>query len=196
MNECSIGYAVQSIFLVTNTNKQVLIKMKKIFLKTLALGIGLAGSFASKAQYQMLVQSVGGTSDSYAVSDIRSIKFNDSEMFVNQNNGSVATYAIADIDQYMFAQSSAIGASETEAHTLTLFPNPAEDKIEIVYSIQHPEKITIELTDPFGRRLALIYEGVHQGKQSYKFPLQLSAGVYFCRITAEAKTINKPIVIR
>jgi len=170
--------------------------MKNISLKSITAGLLLAFSFGAQAQNQMLVELNDGSTEGYLVSEIRSIKFGASTMIVNRFSGNPATYNIADIAQYYFADATSIGANASVlGRNLSINPNPASEQIDVVYTSQNEERINIELLDATGRSIATVYSGMHQGKQAYKQNLDVPAGLYFCRITADGKTSTKPFVV-
>lgn len=170
--------------------------MKTTSMKTLFLGLLLAFTFSAQAQNQMVVELNNGTTESYMVPEIRSIKFGASTMIINRNTAAPVTYTIADIAQYSFVDVSSAGTITGNKNTLSIFPNPAADQIDVVYSSSSEERISIELLDATGRNLGLIFSGKHQGKQAYKYALDLPSGVYFCRIVAEDGTLTKPFVVQ
>jgi len=170
--------------------------MNNISLKSLAAGLMLAFSFGAEAQNQMLVETTTSGTEGFMVSEIRSIKFGASTMIINLNSGSQATYNIADIAQYYFADATnTVANASAIGRNLSINPNPASEQIDVVYTSQNEERITIELLDATGRSIANIYNGMHQGKQAYTQNLDVPAGLYFCRITAEGKTSTKPFVV-
>jgi len=57
-------------------------------------------------------------------------------------------------------------------------------------------KITIELLDLNGKLVRSIFNGMHQGKQTYTWTKDLPSGIYVCRIISKYKNISKPFVIQ
>lgn len=171
--------------------------MKKHIIKLMFLGSALVCSFMVDAQYSMIVEFDDGGTESYAVSGIRSFKFTETNMMVNLNDGDVSTYAIADIAHYSFALSSGlIEGVENARNVVSVYPNPASDAIDIAYENKIPELISIDLADAMGRQTTLVYTGIHHGMHTYKQPLDLPAGVYFCRVVSQTRTLTKPFVIK
>lgn len=171
--------------------------MKTISIKTLFTGLLLAFTFGAQAQNQMVVELNNGATDSYLVPEIRSIKFGVSTMIINRNTAAPVTYTISDIAQYSFVDVTSAGSANAgNKNALSIFPNPADDQVDVVYTSSSEERISIELLDATGRNLGLIFSGMHQGKQAYKHALNLPSGVYFCRIVAEDGTLTKPFVVQ
>jgi hypothetical protein len=170
--------------------------MKNFSLKSITAGLLLAFSFGAQAQNQMLVETTTSGTEGFLVSEIRSIKFGASTMIINLNSGNQAAYNIADISQYYFADATSTGAEASViGRNLSINPNPASEQINFVYNNEREELINIELLDATGRSIASIYSGKHQGKQAYTQNLDVPAGLYFCRITADGKTSTKPFVV-
>ncbi|MGQ9603783.1 MAG: T9SS type A sorting domain-containing protein [bacterium] len=65
-----------------------------------------------------------------------------------------------------------------------VYPNPAKDKINVVYKTQTGGDITIEIFDIMGRRLSLFTGSVSPEKRSEPFSISnFGNGLYLCRLT-------------
>jgi hypothetical protein len=170
--------------------------MIKFALKSIATGLLLVFTGLALGQNQMMVETTTFGTEVYPVSEIRSIKFGSTNMVINRFNGTPVTYNISDIVQYYFEDATLIGSQTSIlCMSLSINPNPASEQIDIVYSNISEEYISIELIDATGRCISNIYSGWHQGNQSYNQNLDLSAGLYFCRIIDGGKTITKSFVV-
>lgn len=168
----------------------------KILLRCSWLILFLHYALPSRAQYQMIVDLLNGSSESFQVSDIRSIKFNGTNMLVNQNDGTVNSFAIGQVARYTFLQSSGVTSSNhADKNDLRIYPNPASRFLEIVYVNYAPEQIVVDVTDMLGRPLTQVYSGHHLGSRSYKQSIDLPAGAYLCRISSGVKTYYKPFLV-
>jgi hypothetical protein len=47
-----------------------------------------------------------------------------------------------------------------------------------------------------GKLVRSIFEGMHQGKQTYTWTKDLPSGMYLCRIVSKNKNISKPFLIQ
>ncbi|MCE3259736.1 MAG: Secretion system C-terminal sorting domain, partial [Bacteroidetes bacterium] len=68
--------------------------------------------------------------------------------------------------------------------TLTLSPNPAQDKLTLIHSLNEPAKLSV--TDQSGRLVAE-YERIHSGDQ---LNINLSPGFYFCSISQKTQVLK------
>jgi hypothetical protein len=169
----------------------------KILKNQVASTMLLLTSYISNAQSQLSVLLTNGQTDAFFVSDIRSIKFINNTMNVTENNGTQSSWPIVDIIEYSFKGANSIGqTSESTSNYLNIFPNPVSDKLSIEYWTLNESKITIELLDLSGKIVRTIFDGIHQGKQTYTWTKDLPSGMYLCRIVSKSKSITKPFVIQ
>lgn len=169
----------------------------KILKNQVASVMLLLSSYVSNAQSQLSVLLTNGQTDAFFVSDIRSIKFINNTMNVTENNGTQSSWPIVDIIEYSFKGANSIGqTSESTSNYLNIFPNPVSDKLSIEYWTLNESKITIELLDLSGKIVRTIFDGIHQGKQTYTWTKDLPSGMYLCRIVSKSKSITKPFVIQ
>ncbi len=161
------------------------------------LAILMLTSYISPAQNQLTVTLTNGQTDAFNVSDIRSIKFINNTMNITENNGSQISWSIDDISEYSFKGTNSIGQTtgSTNDH-FRIFPNPVSDKLSMEYWSPQESKITIELLDLNGKLVRSIFNGMHQGKQTYTWTKDLPSGIYVCRIISKYKNISKPFVIQ
>jgi hypothetical protein len=86
---------------------------------------------------------------------------------------------------------SGVEYDEYNAFNSKLYPNPVEDEIEITFSQQKPQNITIELYGSDGKLLGTLYEGYSvSGNNTKLFSIEqfgISAGMYLIKITDENK---------
>jgi len=86
---------------------------------------------------------------------------------------------------------SGVDYDEYNAFNSKLYPNPVEDDIEISFSQQKPQRITIELYNSAGKMLGTLYDGYSvSGNNTKLFSMEqfgISAGMYLIKITDENK---------
>jgi len=88
---------------------------------------------------------------------------------------------------------------EDENYSLTIYPNPTNNDININYKLKTNEQISIKIVGFLGRTILSLKtnEFLKPGSYSNKVSLSgLSAGVYFVQILTTKKTINKKIVVQ
>ena len=161
------------------------------------LAILMFTSYVTRAQNQLIVTLTNGQTDAFNVSDIRSIKFVNNTMNLTENNGSQSSWNIVDVSQYAFSGISSIASTNVStSDQVRIFPNPVSDNLNVEYGSLRAGKISIELLDLNGKVVRFVFEGSHQGKQTYTWTKDLPSGYYLCRIISESKSITKPFVIQ
>lgn len=90
-----------------------------------------------------------------------------------------------------------VGTGEKDIfNNLTIFPNPAKDKVNINFAIEGTQNIKIELLSLTGN--TLFSEVLNNFKGEYAKTLNVSdfaKGIYFLRITADSGVTNKKIIV-
>ena len=171
--------------------------MNKLAFRFLLSGAFLLPSAESLAQTHLFVKLSGGIIQSYPLNDIRSLRFENSSMIVNPLTSAPVSYSTSSIAEYYFGNST--GTEEVNFPAdflLSIFPNPASDHIAVQYASRGNELIKISLHDATGRIIQSIYEGFHQDRKVYEQVLDVPAGLYFCRVSSDKKTISKPVVVQ
>ncbi len=80
---------------------------------------------------------------------------------------------------------------------INVYPNPASHTCTFVFKLDAPAKVTLEVTDVLGNAVTLIAnKSMGEGKQEVLFnTAELSAGVYFYKITANSESASKKLII-
>jgi hypothetical protein len=82
--------------------------------------------------------------------------------------------------------------------SFNVFPNPAKDRVAITYTIVNPSMVTLEVFDAVGNIIHTNTGTQLAGKYQMHFDAKeehLTSGVYFVRLTAGTKILNKRVVI-
>lgn len=162
-----------------------------------ALAMLMLTSYVTRAQNQLIVTLTNGQTDAFNVSDIRSVKFANNTMNLTENNGSQSSWNIATVSQYAFSVvSSLVSTAESSSDRVRIFPNPVSDNLNVEYGSLRAGKISIDLLDLNGKVVRTVFEGTHQGKQTYTWTKDLPSGYYLCRIVSASKSITKPFFIQ
>jgi hypothetical protein len=169
----------------------------KILKIQIALVMLLLTSYITRAQNQLIVTLTNGQTDAFNVSDIRSVKFVNNTMNLIENNGSLSSWNIDNVSQYAFSgANSIVPTTGSSSDQVKIFPNPVSDNLNVEYWSSRTVKISIQLLDLNGKVVRSVFEGLHQGKQTYNWTKDLPSGYYLCRIVSESKSITKPFVIQ
>ena len=148
------------------------------------------------AQPQLIVTLNNSNIETFALSDIRSIKFIEQTMSLFKNNGSVSSWSISDIDNYRFEGVSGINKQEQLIGKLEVFPNPMSSQAVISFYSPINQRISIEVVDLLGKKQCDVYTGNHFGTQSYIWQVDIAKGIYVCRVSTENGIVTKSLIIQ
>jgi len=96
------------------------------------------------------------------------------------------------------AVKSATGINDLENASLTIYPNPVSDQATITYSVPAANDITIALFNMLGQEIRPIMNMQAQsaGTHTVAFTVDgLNAGIYYCKLSVNNKTIVKKLII-
>jgi hypothetical protein len=142
------------------------------------------------------VTLTNGNTETFTLSEIRSVKFGVQTMNLQQNNGSISTWNISDVANYRLEGVSGIKDNEQANGKLQVYPNPARENLSISFSAQGTLRIRIELLDVLGRTVREIYSGTHTGEQSYTWQTDVPKGLYLLRLNSEKGQFTQSIIIQ
>ena len=170
--------------------------MKTNFLKLLS-GLFLAYGTSTRlsAQVQMIVTLNNNNTETFALSEIRSLKFGTQTLNLNKSNGSISTWNLSDIANYRFVGLTGSDELKNTAGKLEVFPNPAGNQTMISFSAAHNQQISVEILDLQGKKIRNIYAGNHDGDQSFFWQVDVPKGMYLCRVATENGILTKSLII-
>ena len=148
------------------------------------------------AQYQIIVTLTNNITETFALTDIRSLKFGAQTMNLQRNDGSISTWNISEIDNYRFEVVTGINDGATTFGKLQVFPNPIQEQTSIVFTSPTHQQIRIELLDGLGRSVREIYSGPHLGEQTYTLQADVPKGLYLLRLSGENGQLTQSILIQ
>ncbi|QMU28781.1 T9SS type A sorting domain-containing protein [Adhaeribacter radiodurans] len=89
---------------------------------------------------------------------------------------------------------------EAELHSLTIYPNPAQDQVNIRFIIPQTQTATVQVYDSQGREVATLFQGQAQANQLYQLHWHArnqAAGMYLLRLHTLGKSqISKLLLTR
>jgi hypothetical protein len=170
-------------------------RITKIFLLFLLLGVI---SISTKAQ-SIYFNYTDGSNEAYNLVDVRKITFVADEMNLQLLDGSVYSWNVSSIGHYQYDENS-LGIDEllskANAWQVSVFPNPANNLLNVRYNLPTNEKITLAVFDLQGKLLLVINSG-YKSKGENEESLDISSlpmGQYVCRISGQNNTISKNII--
>lgn len=174
-----------------NQGARQLLLMKSIGVLVALLLFTTINSFGQS----LFVNLTNSTTDSYLISNVRSVTFNQNSMIVNEYNGSNTAYQITNIINYTFGSTITNLAPQVPDVDIDLFPNPITTEINISVKRKIEGQSSIKIWDVAGKLIADVYEGQLLTNQVYRFKIDAKPGNYYCTIQTSQKTISKPIII-
>lgn len=169
--------------------------MKKNFF-FFVLGLTTLICFGMNAQSQLILKLKNNSSETFDISNIRSIKFSESDLNLHKKDGTVQTWKINDIANYSFTIASATeSVIDIQKSDLNVFPNPVSNNATIQYFTPLKEKVMIDIVDGSGKLVQTIYQGVYQGGQVFQWTPNLPPGIYCCRLLSESNIVSKPFIV-
>lgn len=159
-----------------------------------------AVAFGASAQ-SLLVHLEDGTTESHAISSIRSITFEAGDMQLNLLAGTTLAWPIAEVRSYAFDLLTTGVNSPAMLGELKVFPNPATEQVAIHFESPFALRVTISITDIAGREVAMLLQGDAPAgctRLLWDVREQGSArpGLYLCRISTENGVLTTPIMIQ
>ena len=168
--------------------------------KTILIAFVLFVSIGLNAQ-NLVVTLTNSNIETFVVSDIQSIKFDQGTMILNEFDGTVNNWNVDDIDNYEF--NGTVNISENESITtseLNIFPNPTTNNVTVNFTSNAKSSISIAVYDINGRFVEEIYNGEHHEVTkvvwSAKQNTLVQSGKYLIKITTESKVITKTIIVQ
>lgn len=161
----------------------------------LLLCLGLA---EPQAQNLLLIKEKNGSQTSLTLNEIRKLTFNTGNILVNKTDGYTEMYDLHDIRYLYYADitnsSNNLGVQENKS--LVLFPNPANDKITILFKSDYNESILVDFVDIQGK--TVYREIVHPMNGTNQLNINVSIftkGLYICRLN-NRRTIGTSIFLK
>ena len=152
--------------------------------------------FQLKAQHNLLIYQVNGTTEAFPIDEVQSIKFGTNTMTVYETNGTNTTWNIEDLEKYEFESTmNVINASQIDVSSVNIYPNPTAASTNIKFISDAPTPIEMVIFDASGKKVVSLFEGIHEGEKIYIWNVNVNPGVYYCKIKTRHKTISKPIIV-
>ena len=113
-------------------------------------------------------------------------------------------YYVTNTDSCTFTSNSietgclCVGISENPLfQSISLFPNPANEQLNIIVQLSNAEAATIKLTDAFGRKVYQKEETQKATSFNWQIPLSgFAAGIYFAEITVLGQKQYRKIAVQ
>jgi hypothetical protein len=182
-----------SIKAVTNSScgiREIFLKYffhRKLLTFLLLLSPGLSGLQAQT----LYVRENSGTQISFALNDIQSITFPQSNIAVTKTDGNTSTYSFTDIN-YLSFNDFTTGVNsivDRKEPGLQLFPNPVSNRLRITFSSEKNEKVQLSIINLQGKVLQQQNISCHEGTNLAEMPVaDLKQGIYLFRFQTQGKT--------
>ncbi len=97
---------------------------------------------------------------------------------------------------FYLASLNATGVFDNQDLNFAIYPNPTKNKFEVRSSEFEVGHCKIELSDLFGKPVVLLFEGKLATDQLEFNVGYLKAGIYFCRLRIDNKSVTKKLIIK
>jgi hypothetical protein len=150
----------------------------------LLLGLGLTGIQAQT----IYVRQESGTQTAYELSKITKMSFSSGNISVSKTNGISDTYLLSDLRYLNFQDlTTKIEMVKQQDEVIQVFPNPVIDLLNIQLSAKGSQDYIIEILSINGK--VIYQEKIIQQYNTYKINVSLlPQGIYFCKINNGIKT--------
>jgi len=137
------------------------------------------------AQSMLYFKENSGTQTSFTLSDISKLILDEGNVLVHKTDGNSNSYAITDI-RYLsfndFMTRTPLIPCERNSTTI-LYPNPADDLLQIRFETVKEGNVYLEIADIQGRILQREYTTSQTGSNHWLINIsRLPAGLYICRL--------------
>lgn len=136
-----------------------------------------------------------GTKTNFTIPNLRSISFTGSDLILNKKDGSTPIpYAITGLRFLSFSQYTEISKPSIEENTISIYPNPVSDILNIQYTGNVlNENISIEVWSIDGKLMFRNQYNQRNKAQSIK-TLSWSRGIYILKFNNGKEVISKKII--
>lgn len=147
-----------------------------------------------QAQSLFVIEKNGSKTD-FTLTNLRSISFTGSDLILNKKDGSTPIpYAITGLRFLSFSQYTEVSTPSGEENTISIYPNPVFDILNIHYTANMLNKnISIEVLSIDGK---LMYSNQYnQSNTPHSInTLSWSRGIYILRFNNGTEVISKKII--
>lgn len=155
-------------------------KHKKLIIgATLLFGLGLSGL---QAQTSMYLEQMNNTQTAFSLSSIRKLSFPTGNITVSKTTGSSDTYALSSLRYLKFGDTeTAIATIKNQGDILQLYPNPVVDVLNIQLFLAEGQIGEIEILSIEGK---VVYKKVINSTTNvYQVNVStLPKGIFLCKI--------------
>lgn len=165
-------------------------------IKNLKLWIFLlcASTILGMNAQSILIFEKNGSKTDFTLSNLRSITFSSSDLILKNRDGSTPIpFSIAGLRFLSFTQSTEISTPSGEEKTISIYPNPVRDILNIHYTYALNENISIEILSADGKiiynkpfNLSNTLHSINTGTWS--------RGIYLVRFKNGTEVITKKII--
>jgi hypothetical protein len=151
---------------------------KKLKLSALLLlGLGLTGVHAQT----MFVRETSGTQTSYPLNNISKLSFSSGNIIVDKMTGSPDTYTLTSVRYLNFTDLTGISEAKPEIAGVKIYPNPANEVLNIQSSSTAGSTVVIEVISIEGK--ILYTHSVNAISDVFQINISnLPEGLYLCKI--------------
>jgi hypothetical protein len=144
-----------------------------------------------EGQDRMYVNEKSGAKTLFLLSDINKLTFNSGNMNVNNKNGTTNNFAFNNIQNMNFFIYTAVVDISNTNEVVTIYPNPAKDRIFLNYNINATKKIQVQIMDIQGK---VVFQQILNSQAGANYMTisvaTLQHGMYLCQLRMDAKIVT------
>jgi hypothetical protein len=173
-------------------------------MRPLLLHVLLSGPLLTQAQ-TVFFHFTDGTTQNYAVTDIRKLTFIGDAQVLWLDDGSQYTWNVSTIGHYEFEENLGIEhiGSGRAPLQLSVYPNPATSVVTVETNLPHTARLVVAILDVQGRIVSGLYDGERpagscriQWDATDGQGSRLAPGTYLVRLSTPDGSSAKPLVIQ
>ena len=160
-----------------------------MLLPALAVATGL------QAQTSLNIKTIDGKQTVNTISSIRKLTFTTGSVEVTKQSGTPQSYPLSSVRYLSFTNQAVAPVTEApvvdtqQGSSLTLYPNPATNSINISYSFEGNEQANVTILDVEGRELLRTKITANDVTQ---LPLgNLQPGLYLCKVQTDKESVTQ-----
>ena len=126
----------------------------------------------------MYVNEKNGTQTTFSINEIRKLTFANDNIDINKNDNSTESFALVDIQHINFINTNNVNEEYMERNSFLLFPNPANNIVNIHCNNLDKEAVKVEVYNSKG--IMVLQELIFQNNETIQINISnLNAGIYF-----------------
>jgi len=165
--------------------------MKQKNSKWMTVMLTLIAAIGLQAQNSLNVHEKSSTLTAFATSDVQKLTFAGGNLTVTKKDANTSLYAMTNVAYLNFTSPAAGVATLQAVNKLEVYPNPAQDILNIKFSDATTQAVQVEIIGIDGK--TAMRTVLHNAKSSISVS-NLPKGIYLCRCTNGTNTSSTKFI--